>query len=141
MEIESKILNSNLLTKVFGRFPSFHDAEVLQITLNRRGLDSFNPTLQAVIHVFEMTSEIDPNNQYVLKNHTLVTVNFSGINQLSLEDFNHQNVLLGLSIKDISDRQLEWDKFEVSFDGIHGVSGRFQCKTVDIESVMPYEPL
>jgi hypothetical protein len=28
--------------------------------------------------------------------------------------------------------------FEVSFDGIFGVSAKFQCNSISIESVVPY---
>jgi hypothetical protein len=138
MGIESKIQNSHLLTDIFGRWPSFHDAEVLSIVLDRDGARPFTPYLQATIHVFEMTSQIDVRGSYVLKNHVAVTFRFIGIYELRLEGFNQQNVLQGLSIHDVSDRQLERIKFEVSFDGIFGVSAKFQCNSIGIESVEPY---
>jgi Immunity protein 50 len=135
MGIESKIQNSHLLTDLFGRWPSFHDAEVLRITIDRGNAQSFSPYLQAMVHAFEMTSEIDGRGRYVLRNHVVVTFRFMEIYELRLEDFNQQNVLQGLSILDISDRQLERIKFEVSFDGIFGVSAKFQCNSISIESV------
>ncbi len=138
MGIESKIQNSPSLTYIFGRWPSFHDAEVLHIRLDRGELKSFTPYLQATVHVFEMTSQIDEQGRYVLKNHVAVTFRFNEIYELKLEDFNHQNVLQGLSIVDVSDKQLERIKFEVSFDGIFGLSAKFQCNSVHIESVEPY---
>jgi hypothetical protein len=138
MSIESKIKNSHLLTDVFGRFPTFHDAEVLRITLDRGQAQPFSPYLQATIHVFEMTSQVDEQGRYVLENHVAVTFKFIEIYKLSLEDFNQQNVLQGLSIEDISERQLERIKFEVSFDGIFGVTARFQCNSISIETVEPY---
>src|SRR5688572_9083676 len=121
MGIEEKILNIHLLTDIFGRFPSFHDAEVLKITLNRELRGSFSPSLEAVIHVFERTSEIGENNKYLLKNHSAVTFRFEQIYQLAVEDFNHQNVLQGLRITDFSKSQPESLKFEVFFEGIFGV--------------------
>jgi hypothetical protein len=120
MGIESKIQNSHLLTDIFGRWPSFHDAEVLRIMLDRDEARLFGPYLQATIHLFEMTPQIDERGRYVLKNHVAVTFRFIEIYELKLEDFNHQNVLQGLSIYNVSDRQLERIKFEVSFDGIFG---------------------
>jgi hypothetical protein len=137
MGIETKIQNSHLLTDIFGYFPSFHDAEVLRMTLDRGDADSFKPSLQATIHVFHVTPEIDERRRYVLTNHVLATFRFREIVELSLADFNHQNVLQRLSIVDISDRQLERVKFQVLMDGIHGVTAEFQCRSVSVESVEP----
>ena len=128
--------NVQLLEDVFGRFPSFHDSEVLRIVLSRES-GSVLPTLEAQIHVFEMTAEIR-DGKYDLRNHTLVTFRFLEIDGLTLDGFNSQNVLNGLTIKDISDQQLEWIKFEVSFDGIYGVDARFKCRAVEIASVAPF---
>jgi len=138
MGIESKIQNSHLLTDIFGKWPSFHDAEVLHIVLDRDGARPFTPYLQATIHLFEMTSQIDERGSYVLKNHVALTFRFIEIYELKLEDFNQQNVLQGLSILDVSERQLERIRFEVSFDGIFGVSAKFQCNSVSVESVEPF---
>lgn len=140
MEIESKIQNSRSLTDLFGRWPSFHDAEVLRLTLDRGEARSFNPNLQAAIHVFEMTSQIDEQGMYVLKGHVVATFLFFEIIEVRLEDFTHQNVLQNLSITDISDQQLERVKFHVAFNGIFGVTAEFHCRSIRVESVEPYVP-
>ena len=138
MVVESKIQNSRSLTDIFGRFPSFHDAEVLRITLDRGEAQPFSPYLEATIHVFEMDPQVDESGGYGLKNNFAVTFRFDKVVELSLEDFNHQNVLQELIVIDVSDRQLEMVKFQVSFDGIFGVSAKFQCHSISIESVEPY---
>jgi hypothetical protein len=138
MGFETKIQHSHLLTDIFGRWPSFHDAEVLRILLDRDESKLVGPSLEAKIHVFEMTSEVDERNRYVLKNHVAVTIRFIEIYNLSMKDFNHQNVLQGLNIDDISDPQFERIKFEVSFDGIFGISVRLQCNSISVVSVEPY---
>ena len=138
MGFEAKIQNSHLLTDIFGRWPSFHDAEVLRILLDRDETKLFSTSLEAKIHVFEMTPEIDERKSYVLKNHVAVTIRFIEIYNLSMNDFNHQNVLQGLNIDDISDRRLERIKFEVSFEGIFGVSAKLQCNSISVVSVEPY---
>ena len=134
-----KIQNIHLLTDVFGKFPSFHDAEVHRINLIRGETRSFNPTLMAVINVFEMTSEIDEKNHYVLKNNVLVEFHFSGVRNLELVNFNNQNVLQMLEIKQVSDADDEKTDFDVLFEGVFGVSTSFRCEAISIESVMPFE--
>ena len=140
MGIESNIQNGHLLTDIFGRWPSFHDAEVLRITLDRGGAQSFVPYLQATIHVFEMTSQIDERGRYVLKNHVAAALRFNEIYELSLEDFNQQNVLQGLYIVDVSNRQMERIKFDVTIEGIHGVTAKLQCNSISVEYAEPYVP-
>ncbi len=135
----SKIQNSHLLTDIFGKFPSFHDAEVHQLNLVRGETRSFNPTLFVLIHVYQMTSEVDEKNRYVLENHVLVEFRFSKISDLEIAGFNHQNVLQFLEITETSEAKEEETEFEVLFEGIFGVSAKFYCETISIESVTPYE--
>ena len=138
MGIESKIQNSHLLTDIFGRWPSFHDAEVLSITLDRGEKNNFEPSLTAAIYVFEMTSQVDNEGRYVLRNHTLVRFRFYKIVNLSLTDFNQQNVLQHLDIEHLSDRERDKVKFKITFSGIFGVKAEFHCDSVSIESVEPH---
>jgi hypothetical protein len=134
----NKIQNSHLLTDVFGKFPSFHDAEVHRLNLVRGETRSFNPTLFALIHVFQMTSEVDEKNHYVLKNHVLVEFRFLKVSDLEIVGFNHQNVLQFLEITETLEAEEEAE-FDVLFEGIFGVSAKFHCETISIESVTPYE--
>lgn len=71
------VKNSSALTSIFGTWPSFHDAEVLSMHFDRGGDDG--PSLEARVHVFSMTSDVDERGYYVLTNHTLVTLRFSNI--------------------------------------------------------------
>lgn len=135
----SKIQNSYLLTNIFGKFPSFHDAEVHQLNLVRGETRSFNPTLFALIHVYQMTSEVDEKNRYILENHVLVEFRFSKVSDLEIAGFNHQNVLQFLEITETSSAEEENTEFEILFEGIFGVSAKFRCETISIESVTPYE--
>jgi hypothetical protein len=138
MESLEKIKNSNLLIDVFHRFPSFHDAEVLRIALDRGERSGFDPSLEALVHVFEGTGEVDENGRYRLKNHVLVLFRFSKIVNLQLTDFNQQNVLWNLEIINLSDRERDKVKFKVVFRSSFGVSASFHCEAVSIESVEPY---
>jgi hypothetical protein len=70
----TRIKNEKALTDIFGRWPSFHDAEIISIYLDRSGQDG--PSLEAKIHLFEMTNRVDAKGYYVLKNHILVTFRF-----------------------------------------------------------------
>lgn len=127
------------LERVFGRWPSFHDAEVLALRLDRgdgsTDPQSMGPRLEADIHVFELTGEVDPGGFYRLRNHTLATMAFHGVDNLTLHDFNNQNVLHGIELWDISDGQLEQLKWDVRFEGAFGMTATFLCARVEVLQV------
>lgn len=129
------ILGAEHLTRIFGRWPSFHDAEVVRLTLDRadpeRG-DFGGPTLTLAVRVFTFGPDIAPSGHYVLHHETLATLQFRGVAQLALDDFNQQNALLGLRIDDIRGRQLEGLAWEVELTPAFGVGAQFQCAEVAV---------
>lgn len=129
---------ADLLTNLFGYWPSFHDAEVLRLELVRVEPYGAGPDLLADVHTFEITDEIDAKKHFVLRHHVLVSFRFRGVDQLRLEGWNNQNALMGLVITDIRSRQLDVLKYEVLFDSSFGVDARFLCRSVEIESVKPF---
>lgn len=126
------------LTSVFGRWPSFHDAEVVRIVLDRSG--SEGPSLEARLHVFEMTDRVGPTGAYVLENHTLVTLGFSGVALERMEDFNHQNVLWDLVLTAIDSEGSGGRRIAVSMASSHGLDATFECTSCKILDVRPFDP-
>jgi len=134
-----RIEGAEKLVDVFGYWPSFHDAEVLWMRLDRRPLcdNCYGPVLETLIHAFEMTNEVGPDGFYVLRRHVLVHLRFHEVAGIMMDGFNHQNVLFGLSISDLRERQMERIQFEVGFDSSFGVSVSLQCYRVEVVSVTP----
>ena len=132
------ITGAEKLTDIFGYWPSFHDAEVLWIRLDRLPYtEQYGPVLEAVIHAFEITSEVDPDGFYVVRHHVRVHLRFEGVTELQLEGFNNQNALMGLGVKNICDRQMENIRWEVQFDSSWGVTASFRCYSAEIVGVTP----
>jgi hypothetical protein len=138
--IADKIEHSKLLTAIFGRWPSFHDSEVISLEFFRDPKGANEPSLRAKIYVFEATPEVDDRGFYILKNHEVVSILFSGIGNSSIAGFNQQNVLSDLVIVDISSRQLDQLKFEVHFPSLFGVEAEFKCRAIEVEAVEPFGP-
>lgn len=122
MSTADRIVGSEKVIAIFGRWPSFHDAEVFEFNLDRRG-----PDLRTSIYVFAMTSE----------NQSMVALRFCGLTGFAADGFNEQNVLSDLHITDISGEQLKGMNFEVAFAGIYGVTAKFRCRSIEVESVEP----
>ena len=53
-----KIPGADDLIKVFGRWPSFHDAEVVRFLLERAAPPGAGPYIVADVHAFEMTDQV-----------------------------------------------------------------------------------
>jgi len=76
----------------FGYWPNFHDAEIINLHLNRKGSSSLR------VHTWEMTKEVDEKGYYVLAKHVVVEFILETVSDLSLNGFSHQNVISGLEI-------------------------------------------
>jgi hypothetical protein len=111
----------------FGYWPSFHDAEVLSISLDRV------TGCRVSIHAFEMTQEVDSGGYYVNTKHAIVTFfmegfprDNSGISGTRIEAFNHQNVLSSASVKRLP------EGYELVLEGCYGVDGSIVCERMSV---------
>jgi hypothetical protein len=105
----------------FGCWPSFHDAEVLGIELNRTGSSKIR------VHAFAVTGAVDSNDLYVCEKHCIVTMVLDDVSGVELADFNHQNVISSLKIS------RENNEFILMLDSSYGVAGSIRAKSVRIE--------
>jgi Immunity protein 50 len=136
MDFADRIVGAEKLVALFGYWPSFHDAEVKCITLDRQPRDeSHGPILEALIHAFEMTRDVGPDGFFVLRHHVLVRMRFSQVAELQLTGFNYQNALFELEISDLRELQLEHIQFDVRFNSSHGVDASFQCRAIEVVEV------
>ena len=95
--IESLIQSSQKLTAFFGGWPSFHDAEVVDLHFWRGDIkqgdwDDSNifPVLTIKVHVLEATQQSATH----AGNDILATLRFHDVNDFKMEGFNHQNAIL-----------------------------------------------
>jgi len=116
----------NLLSWFEGH-SSFHDAEILEIHLDRAG-DSY-----IRLHWWVMRREVDDRGYYILDKHAIVTFHLHGISDLNLLGFNHQNVIFGLHV------QTGDEGIRLEFEPCYGISGAITAKEVIVE-VVPEKP-
>ena len=123
------------LLAFFGEVPSFHDAEIVGLELNRR------TTSYLRIHGW-VVDRSNPKQWIAVKN-AVVTFALEGISDLELDGFSHQNVIGSLMItKAIIDlerkpyiSQIEAQKqdFEIALEPCFGMDGRIRCKSISIQ--------
>jgi hypothetical protein len=138
VESPLQVTNAELLREVPGgpellawfgeRVPSFHDAEVLTLALDREG-----PCCTIRIYTFEMTPEVDANGYFVLKKHVVVCFRLMGVGKLELYDSNHQNVIYGLSI--IRTAQ---GGYRLELEPCYGLFGSIEAQSMTI-ALEPWE--
>jgi len=129
--------NAERLTLLFGRWPTFHDAEIVRVVLDRGGAGA--PSLVAVIHLSEVTSDVDARGCFVLRNHTLATLRFSEIALKRLEGFNGQNVLFDLEVSEIDPKANEGRRFRVNADTSYGCCFELDCVSMAVDDARPCE--
>jgi hypothetical protein len=105
---EAYIENSERITDIFGRWPSFHDAEVVNLGLWRGDVDSERnasryPALTLEIDHWEMTSEVDEKGFLRLRNRTRSTLEFRDVQAFRMDGFNQQNIMMELILERTED--------------------------------------
>jgi hypothetical protein len=119
----------------FGRVPSFHDAEILDLRLRRH-----EPSILR-LHGWNMTNRVDDAGYIVLEKHAVVTFALEGVMDLQLEGFSRQNVIDGLTLRRAPERperrnQLTLapspDDIEIELDPCYGLSGLIRARSVEI---------
>jgi len=129
LDLLADVAGARMVFDRFGRWPTFHDAEVISIQLDRDG-----PSLIMETYVFQTTSEKDLRGYFRRANECHITFLFEDVEDVSLTDFNHQNVLAGFRL---SRRN---DLVEVWIDSLFGLEGHFLCKRMKVVSVVAVHP-
>lgn len=140
---EKLIEGSGQLTSIFGYWPSFHDAEVIEFNLWRGDVDPdvgryVFPVLTTKVHLWELTSEVNAQGYLVSRHHTLATLRFHEVDELKMADFNHQNAILGLNITTEERADSGPHGFRVAFDPAFGMGAVFHCARIEVVGVEPF---
>lgn len=142
------IKNSNLITDIFGYWPTFHDAEIHSISLTGGVADPCDsecesPMLDVKIHLWEITDEVTKEGWLVLAKHTLTDIRFRNVEKLELSNFNYHNCIMemifGLDPEDLHPigggrkPPMLTVEIEPSF-GLHAI---FKCESAEVLSAVP----
>jgi len=133
MSAYDRVTNGSEIVERFGRWPSFHDCEVVRVSIDRTGPAA--PRAEMVIHAWLMTSEVDGRGYYVLEKHSLVTFSFEQLLSSEFVGFNDQNCLSSLSIEEESLE--DGVALRVNFPTSYGLEGSLLCGAVTVVSVRP----
>ena len=131
LEVEAPIgvVNPEAVISAFGSWPSFHDAEVHGVVLNRGSADE-RPSITLLLHACAGDSAWEEERDYVM-----VTMKCFDVSAPELRDLGPQNVLSSLDFEPVAEGLTQ-----VTLGECYGLSGSLVCKQVLIESVVPWRP-
>ncbi len=133
----SEFANAKVVHDFFGKWPSLHDSEVIEIVLNGElGFDFSGPKLQLTLYTFDVTVAPDDPNR---KESRLVLL-FEGLELDHIRDFNHQNAMADFLIEKYHCDGLPLDSYRIRF-GEFGAKVEFTCSTVKVLSIEFFKPL
>lgn len=136
MEIIKHIEGSEKVERALGLWPSFHDAEIVSFSVSRAlPLDPNTCFAKLVVHVRQYAEVGVGTAEYALAVVKSVLVNFifNGVSDLSVSEFNYQNVINSNEFK--STETLGTPSISVDIESIWGFGGSLQCNSVVVESV------
>lgn len=104
----------------FGAAPTFHDAEVLALHLDR------DNSTRLTIHTWQITDKVE-NGYLVLDKHVVVTFWLDAVSGCNLIGFNHQNVIDGIDIIEGP------GGFELTLGDCFGLYGSLVARSIRVE--------
>jgi hypothetical protein len=136
-EILSSILGRELLIEHLGRWPTFHDFEVISISLERAPwLSTATSDLRATFYVYDLEKAPEAPD----RKQAFAEILFEHVAELNIQGFNHQNPITGLSIVSRAS-SVVGPSFFVEWGGTclqHEVS--FCCTRISVVRVMALNP-
>ncbi|MES2398374.1 MAG: Imm50 family immunity protein [Pseudomonadota bacterium] len=126
--------NSVVLAEFDGVWPSFHDAEILRFELDRGDSTPGRKVVAELrVHVrrYESRGAGTADYHQALVKSVLIDFRFSGIEDLSVSDFNHQNVIDGI----ILSADEKSGRVSVEIAGIYGFDGQWTCDHAEVVRV------
>jgi hypothetical protein len=111
----------------FGYRPSFHDAEVIRLELNRSGPSSLSVLTR------ETTGEVDQKGYHVPAKNATVDFMIEGILDLDFKGFSHQNVVGYIEVEKTA------NGFLVTLSPCYGLAGTIEASKISIQ-VSPEKP-
>jgi Immunity protein 50 len=115
------LVGADGLIEWFGRWPTFHDAEVLSVELNRVGISRVR------IHFWNTSANVSLEGFYKTDNHCIVTFLLEQISDLELADFSSQNVVSGLQI------EKQEAGYRLELFPCYGLAGYIVAKSIRVE--------
>lgn len=119
------------MVRWFGAWPSFHDAEIMSLHIDREsGVSSL------CIRVFTLTDRTDESGRFIRERDAQVVFEFSGIRSVRLEgeDADRQNVISSLLIEQLD------GAYRLFLAPCYGMAGEMVVKDLKVRLEKTFQP-
>lgn len=133
MEAPACVQNAEKVIDTLGYWPGFHDAEVISVSASRSSTAHFSsPFARLCVNVrhYHAVGEGTADYEIVCSASFLIEFLFNDLRYLSLEEFNHQNVIDSIEFTVMEDQLIE-----VNITSIWGLGGVIRCTGVEVADV------
>jgi hypothetical protein len=116
----------------FGIVPSFHDAEILSLHLDR------SEGARLTLYGWITSDALDEQGYFVNNKRATVTFTFKEITDLKLDEFNQQNVINGLALSRHSEKNengTELGEVQLTLNHCFGLSGYLRGRGLSVNFV------
>ena len=142
MEAHEFIQGFELVVAHLGLWPSFHDAEVLKLAIDRTCVATakeLSPVLDLHLRGWVMTSEVSEQGFYKLHGEAVFHFQFEGVTQLQIEGFNNQNVVSALHLE-VVEHPHEFGRhvLQVELEHCYEFQASFVAQRAKVVSITPY---
>lgn len=129
-----QIDNYSLVFEMGGRWPSFHDGEVLRLVLDSTRRDAYGDRYSSIELLVRGWNKCLGETEWDSVAHFL----FEDVTDVEVDGLNHQNVLSGLDFEiDLANGDGS-PLLSVELCHCYGLSGAFKARRAKVLSVMPY---
>lgn len=136
MQANEEVVGREKLIAVFGYWPSFHDGQLVSFSLDQAASElGEGPTMEAILHGFEISNETDARGYLVLRKHTLVRFRFAKVWGFRCDSFYPKHELSELCIEKASHRQAG-AYLDIRMESVYGKDAAvFRCDRMEVVSV------
>lgn len=131
----SGVENIDAVLSALGRWPTFHDAEVISLNL-RRSTGGTGADLLLDVHVRDYAPRNEGTTQFEMActASALIGLCFLDVADVKIEEFNGQNVIHSLHFRNSN------DGYDVKVESSYGLAGSWQCKRVQVTRIETLDP-
>jgi hypothetical protein len=132
-----RLANSERIEDTLGTWPSFHDAEILTISLDRDG-----PSISLKLLLCPAAGRVDAGGSEGQVCWT-TTLRFFDVDDVRLEAFNYQNVVWSLTLSAVEEERFATGKREsrirVAIASVFGCECSFNCGSGEVVDFLETE--
>ena len=131
-----EVENAKIVYDFYKKWPTLHDAEIIEINLNRElGFDFTGPKIQMTLH---WCADWLSDKRSIRKGSKIVLV-FERTELQTIKDFNHQNAIADFIMRKFYSKRLRQHRYKIAI-GEFGTKMQFTCSAVKVVSIAKYVP-